>query len=772
MPSMGLFAGKRVFASSGVAKLLYLSYQGFTVPDGRQLLLPAMNQTSETANSYLTLYAAGSGGDVFYCQMPDGQWIAFDASIGLNWLTLSPDPGAAIAITFEASGGTLIWKTDVGKGLQQIYYSIEAFAPILTLNPSASGGTLFVPTVITPSLAELKQKGGRGANLAGVNLEGADLSGIDFTEADFSGARLEGATCRGTVFTAAKCPKVIWGSAVADDAVFDAADFSGADLNGAAWGTPASAKGIDLTGCQAIGAVLGSKGGSLQMAAAKLGQGVFIGADLRGTKLMGASLGSGNFEGCLFDGADLSDADLTRGFFLRASFKDKTVLTNVKAQAANFIGADLRGATLSRAQLGSRAFLFYLDATFAGTLNTNKFPQPDLIAAFAQNGITLAGSAPVLVIVKDKAWQIEDNTSGPFALNLNVQGSISVFRNVSLPAATLAGANCAGAVATSANLVGADLSGVRWNGSGSTLDHAELTGASFNDALLVALDLTQANLSGADFSNAIICQANMQKTVIDSAGAANPTRFGRAQLQGAQFGAATVLSAGFYRAGIALDLGVPLFFLPLSAKAELTPQKLENLSGDFDNAGFPFGTGATVRNVELWILDNAADPNPSSPPTYSVELNSGKYQVFDGADGRYLFELNPSLAPQLRKAEASTQLVSGFTAANHSLAVGAPISSASPWRITAGREPVFAGPVNYGYFTVTEGPEILTVLGSILLRLRDWTDYPGGVAFGGTSAFAAALASDVVGPAGMPYAYVTSGHVTLTEFLLLSTADG
>lgn len=771
MPSKGPFAGKRVFASSAVAKRLYLSYQEFNLPGGRQIFLPAMNQTGVTDESYLTLYAAGSAADTFYCQMANGQWIAFDASIGLNWLTLSSDPAEAIAVSFQSSGQTLIWKTDVGKGLEQIYYSIEAFAPILTLNPSASGGTLFAPTVITPSLAEIQQKGGRGANLTSVNLEGADLNGIDFTGANFSGARLDGAICRGTVFTSAKCSKVTWGSAVADDAIFDAADFSGADLNGAAWGTPASAKGIDLTGCQAIGAVLGSEGGSLQMAAAKLGQGVFIGADLRGTKLMGASLGSGNFEGCLFDGADLSDADLTRGFFLGASFKDKAILTNVTAQAANFIGADLRGATLSRAQLGSRAFLFYLDATFAGTLNTNRFPQPDLIAAFAQNGITLGGASPILVIVKDKAWQIEDNTSGPFALNLNDQGSISVFRNVSLPAATLAGANCAGAVATSANLVGADLSGVRWNGSGSTLDHAELTGASFNDALLVGLDLTQANLSGADFSNAIVCQTNMQATVINSAGAANPTRFGRAQLQGAQFGAATVLSAGFYRAGIALELGVPLFFLPLSAKAELTSEKLKNLAGDFDKAGFPLGNGATVRNVDLWVLDNAADPDPSSPSAYSVELNARKYQVFDGSDGRYLFDLNPSLAPQLRKAEASAQLASGFTVAGYSLVVGAPISAASPSRITAGRVPVFVGPVNYGYFTVTEGLESLTVFGSILLRLRDWTDYPGGVAFGGTSAFAAALASDVIGPAGMPYKYVTSGHVTLTEFLLLSPSD-
>ncbi len=765
MSAAGVFAGKSTFASSGVSKKLYMSFEIFKISGSRDLLLPAMNQPLVSANSYVTLYANANLANSFHCQMANGNWIAFDNSTGLNWLTLSPDPAAAIAITFQPSGQTLTWKTDVGQGLQQIYYSIEEFAPILTLNPSSSAGTAFSPAVVTPSLAELKQKGGRNANLTGVDLTGADLSGIDFTAANLSDASVDAANCKGTDFSDTKCRSIVWGSATADDAVLDKADFSKANLTAAAWGTPASAKGIVMTDCQAGGSVLGSAGESLEMTGANLSQGQFEGADLRRVELSNAQLGSGNFERCIFDGANLNGADLTRGFFLRASFKGGALLNGVKAQAANFIAADLTGADLTRAQLGSRAFLFYLAKNFAQSLDNNKFPQPALIEAFAGKGITLNASAPVVVITKAEVWRIEDNASGPFALNVNDQGSISVYRDTSLPAATLSGANCAGAIASSANLVGADLSKVRWNGSGSTLDHAELTGASFIGALLVGLDLTQANLSGADFSDAILCQSRLQNTLIGSSGAANPTRFGSAQLQGGDFRAATILSAGFFRAGVALELGVPLFTLPLSAQSDLTQQNLSKLADRFARAGFPFGEGARVVKLETWSIDNALDPNSSSPRTYRVELYSGKYQVFDGGDGKYLFDLNPSFGPQLQKSEASAQLVSGFSAAGYSLVTGAPISAGTQWSITAGPEAVFAGPSNYGYFNITPGPEALTVFGATLLRLRDWDDYPGGVAFAGTTAFTTALAPDVIGPAGYPYSFVTSERMSLVEFL-------
>ncbi|MBO0902172.1 pentapeptide repeat-containing protein [Jiella sonneratiae] len=768
MAGPGSFAGKSDFASVGFSPTYHLSYRAFKLSNDRDILLPAMNASAAGPLTRVSFYEIAGKAGSYRGRMANGRWIAFDRSTGLNWLTLAAELDAAIAITPDLSGQGG-WKVDVGDGPQDVYYSVEQFAPILTLNPSESAGTVFAATVVTPSLATMRANGGRNADLSGVILDGADLSGIDFTGADFSQASLDGATCTATVFKSCRFEAASWGSATADAAVLDAADFTGADLSGAAWGRPASATGIVLTNCRAGGARLGDKSAALAMAGANLTGGDFTGADLSKAVLTGATLGRGSFERCRFDGADLSGADLTGGFFLGASMRGSASLARVRAQGANFVRADLSGADLSKAQMGSRTFLFYLAESFAADLDRYSFPQPGLIQAFSQNGVTLSQTAPVVVVAAGEAWQIDDPDHGPFTLGRNDQGTISVYRDTTLPPATLSGATLTGVNAASADFAGADLSGVIWNGSGASLDHATLGGATFAGSLLVGIDLTQAVLSGTDFSGAVLCQAKFLRTAIAAGRDGGVTRFDGAHLEGAAFDDASNLGGGYFRAAVALYEGVPLFRLPASAAKDLTPAGLAALAPLFVAAGFPIGATATIATVDFWTLDNAADPDRSSPRSYRVELLGANYQVFDGANAVFLFTLNAAFASQLRRATASAQLVSAFATAGFSLAAAAPITSGRNWQIRAGEDAGFAGPANYGQFTVTCGDGDLPVCGSVLLRLRDFDAYPTGIAFAGTSRFDRSLSADTVGPAGYPYRFVTEGRIGLLDYLTLAS---
>lgn len=764
MAKPGAFAGKSDLATVGFATTYYLSWGSFRLGDDT-LLLPAVNQTATGALTQVVFYETATAG-VYNCQLANGQWIAFATDIGLNWLTLSPQFADAIAITLDPAGQGG-WTVDVGQGAQKVYYSVEQNAPILTLNPSSSSGTEFAPTVVTPSLAQMKASDGKGVDLTGVWFEDADLSGIDFTGADFTDTHMDGATCTGTTLSECKFIRTTWGCATADDATLDKADFTEADLTDAAWGAPKSAKSMVLSKVKAAGATLGNATKAVPMDGAVLSDGDFTGADLSKLSLKAANLGSGTFLNAKLDGVDLTGADLTRGLFQGALIRKDAVLAKVTGQGANFIGANLSGADLTKARMGSRAFLFTLDGSFADVLDGNSFPTPALVSTFSSNGVTLSDTAPIEVLAEGKAWAIDDPTNGPFSLSVDEQGTIPVYRDTNLPPAVLSSAVLSGANASSANFTGADLTGVQWNGSGSSLDHAELTGASLADSLLVDLDLTQAYLSGATLSRAILSNANLDGTVIASGPSGEATRFDGTHLEGASFGAATILLGGFYQAAIALYDGVPLFELPLTAKSDLTDSGLQNLASDFAKAGFPFGDTAAIDTVEFWRIDNTADPDHSSPRAYQVELLGGKYQVFDGDTAKFLFTLNPSFAAQLNASTASAQLVSAFSTAGFSLADSAPIASGSKWQITAGSDAGYGGTANYGYFTVTETSDALPVYGSVLLKLRDWDVYPTGIAFAGTSAFDKALSPDTVGPAGLPYRLVQTGQLSLTAYLTL-----
>lgn len=766
MAAPGEFAGKQSFASSGVDSLVYLSYMEFR-RSGGSILLPAMNATSMGDSTLVTLYQVTDTSDQFFCQLANGQWISLDYTTGLNWLTLDPDPSKAIKISFSGTQQNRVWKVDIGNGPQQVYYSVEQAAPLLTLNEASGSGRSFAVTITTASLSLMRKSGGKQANLKSVDFEGQDLSYIDFTQADFTKANLNGANCDNTTLTQAIMSKIVWGSATANNAVLDHADFTGAILTDAAWGKPKSAQAVNLSLVNAERAVLGDNDTALPMEKSNFTGANFASADLSKVNLTQATLSGARFDHCTFNGAILDNANLSRSLFLGASLRNCSLIS-ITAQGANFTRADLSSAVLTRAQMGSRAFLFYLESSFVSALNSDKFPQSNLITAFQKHGVSLSDTAPIIVVAISKAWIIEDANTGPFTLSFDQNGSIGVYRQTSAAPAVLVQATCSDTKASSANFVGANMEGVAWYGAGATLDHADLEAVNLSNALMVGTDLTQAFLSGANFTNTILSQAKMSGTIVASGLVANATQFNGVHIEGLNFDDATLISAVFVSAGIALPMGVPLFTMPGSETPNLNNAGLSKLSHYFSAAGFPFGENATIATVTFWNIDNSSNPDHSSPASYDIELGGTKYLVFDGANGGYLFTLNSSFSSQLRQPIASAVLVSGFQTAGYSLVEGAPISSGSKWMITADSNSGFLRNVNYGYFFIFADTDNLTVYGSVLLRLRDWGNYPEGVAFSGTSQFYSSLAPQVIGPAGFPYALVKSGEISLLDYLMLT----
>lgn len=763
----GVFAGKFTFASSGVGAVVYLAPQRIRISGSKTIELPCMGLASPGAAAFATLYQAGAGGEVLI-QLSNGGWLALDTSNALNWIVFVTDRAAASPFRRTASGaGTESWSLFDGQEWRPVFYSTNAAAPLLTLNPSETSGHDLDPATITPSLAELRRTGARSANLAGVDLTGEDLSGIDFTGADLSRAVLDGATLRQANFSAAGMTGLRLGSATADDAIFDGADMTAADLRGSAWGRPKSARNLVLAGAIATRATLGVSSGSLDMRGANLTGADFTGAvldgiDLSGGTLADAFLSEASLQRTVLDQASLDRATMTRCRLNKAS------LRGTRAHGTNLIGADLSGADLAKAAFGARAYLFALAATFAGDLDHKAFPTPALIAAFQAAGATLNGSAPVLVLAPGAKWRIEDEQNGPFLLTL-LAGKIEVFRETALPPACLSGILAFGTRASGAGLSGADLSFARWYGDGATLDHADLENAALANGFFVGTDFTQAFLSGADFSNSILCQAKMSGVLV-AAGAGNGmTRFAGAAVVGVTFAQATLLSAQFYRALVATGKGVPILILPGEQKPKLAAGDLSGAAPLFAAAGYPFGAQARVSTVNVWQIDNAAVGDPSAPRAYRVETAPTSFLVFDATSGVFLFQLSKTSAADLKKPTASAALVAAFRGNGYALADQAPIASGSYFSIVPAAT-AFAGPYGFSRIAVFDDDAGLAAYGTDLLLLRDWTILPQGAAFTGSVGFTDALGDAVIGPSGARYGLVRSGRMPIFPFLAAKRA--
>ncbi|MDQ3933403.1 MAG: pentapeptide repeat-containing protein [Actinomycetota bacterium] len=754
----GRFAGKVAFGSTTGGR-----YVTAWSPRAQAEQFPAMAATAVGDVERCILYAQGDG--TFRIQLGNRLWIGFKESLG--WLLLTADPAQAVPVLLGGNplGQRLQVKTPDGPAT--VVYEVGGQSPILTVNSSNQTLDAFAPVQVTPSLdAILQAKGCPGGDLSDVYLAG-DLAGIDLSKAVLTRARLDGvAFGAGAKLTGAKLQGATLTGVTCNGAVLDEADLTGATLDGVAWGVPASASGIVLTGCSARGAALGGEHKpGLNCAGANLGVGDFTGADLRNLVLTRALAGGAILSGARLDGAQLDGATLTGAVAIGTSLRGAQ-MPGIRAQGACLARADLSQADLTRAQLGANSFLFSLAGTLAAGLDGHLYPQKDLLDAFAVKGITLSPEAPVTAIQKGRRWEVAD-PAGVYVLTVNAAQSIDVLLAGQAPA-TLIGATCQGTKAPGAGLAGADLRGVQWYASPATLDHADLGGAVLAGSLLTGTDFTQAYLSGADLSNCVLIQARFARCVAGRGASGQALSLEGSLLQGADFSDCTLQGALLVNAEVGLAEGTPLFTLPPSDQQYLTPQGLATLAPKFATAGHPLGKSPAVTSVKTWLLDNSADEDGLAPRLYRVQPATNALRVFDAKTSQYLFQLPSANTRHLSGTTAPAALVTAFNQASqgaYTLAAAAPITALGYWELRVSSDAPQVKAASYPTMRVYAGPARLRVYGCVLALLRDWPQYPSGLAFGATLALDGALDSACVGPSAHPRALVQRGVVDWTTFV-------
>ncbi|WP_095156615.1 pentapeptide repeat-containing protein [Pseudomonas sp. Irchel 3E13] len=630
----------------------------------------------------------------------DDRWIGFAPVAGCLTLNSEVADAATLRLVGEPLGQG--WEVQVGEAWKPVVFYPQTAQAILTTNRGKSAVSGFEPVIVTPSLAALVASGqGRGVDLTDVVLDGASVVGVDFTGARFTGASLQGADLSNCLLSEADLRDTRLNGVFFDGALLDHANLSGATLGAPGWGAPRSARGIDLSFCQARGAILGSPSARLDCTHANFSAGDFSHADLSGLQLTGALLTDARLESCWLEGAVLDGADLRNVFALRASLR-KCSLKNILGSNANFTEADFSAADLSQARLDA------------------KFHQ--------------AGPAP-------------GGTEPP------------------LRPAVLHRATCIDTRASGAHLAGADLRGVQWCGAGATLDHADLEGAVLAGSLLVSLDLSQAFLSGADLSDSVLVDARIAGCSVRADGSARALSLAGAQIQGVDFSDSVLDGALLLGAGVALAQGVPLFRLPSVAWEYLTPEGIAGLAPLFARAGYPLGDAPILDMDRQWRLDNDRDPDLSHPRVYSVRRVRGQLEVFDasGALG-HLFTLPGWASFGLDGVHPDASLITGFEMAGYGLSASANIDQVEDPRLRPAADAGIVGAFGYASFRLARREQGVQVFGMAPLLMRDWPAYPAGVAFKATANLAAAMSPDSLGPAGYPRRALTPDSLDAEEF--------
>jgi uncharacterized protein YjbI with pentapeptide repeats len=756
-----VFAGKYAFAAVGLAKTTYLGVLARRAgANGPTQYFPAMNGLGQAGGFACILYAVPDG--TVRVQMPNLMWVAHDAVLGNLYLTT--DPAQACAVILSGAPAGHLWQVRSDSFPLTVGYYPDTDPPVLTTNETDGFQAQFTPTVITPSAADIVKAGAcRGGDLANVVLDGASLAGADLTNANFSQASLVRSNLAGCTLTTAVFTAATLAGVGLTGATLDRADMTGAILGPPSWGAPVSATGLILTQCKAVGAVLGGQASPLDCTQATLSGGDFSGANLRGLILRkaaagGAILAGTDLTGAILDGADLSNVFAAGAILRQASLK------NLRGPNAVFVGADLSNADLSQAALGAKTYLFQIASSFADGLGENAYPSTALIGAFAQSGVTLSPEAPIAILVPKARWEIGD-PHGPYLL-IQVAAGIDVFLAApDLAPAVFRGAVCLATKAPGAGLAGADLRQVAWYGGGATLDHADLENACLAGSLLASTDFTQAFLSGADFSGAVLAQAIFSGCSIGTGSGNQPFSLEGAQIQGCTFTHANLRGALLVDAGVSLAQGVPLFVLPGSDEQYLTPHGIATLAPAFTKAGYALGTNPTVSLIQTWAIDNSSDPITSDPRSYLVRSSGKMLRVFDGASNAYYFELPSSYAKYLNAPHPAAALINAFAGAGYGLVATATTTTGQYWSIQAGGDAILAGPFGYRIFTASMTGDTLTVFGSTILLMRDWPQYPGGLAFAATTDLEGALNPACLGPSGAPAAWVAAGRQSWTAFL-------
>ncbi|MGA5267067.1 pentapeptide repeat-containing protein [Streptomyces lydicamycinicus] len=765
MTGPGQFAGKLLFASTGSDSAVYLTVFEVKGSGGKRIRVPGMAAKQATSAERTTLYRGGDGDTRI--QLAGRWWIRADE--GTGWLMLTEDGHDAAAFVLSGPVTGTTWKVRTAEeGTQAVTYSVDPLAPLLTTTDDAPG--VFAPQIVTAGLQEIQRtKSAAEADLRQVFLGGADLSGVDLGKADLTSSDLTGANLSSATLSHATLASTTLTGTRCDGTLLDDADLTGAMLEAVSWPTLRSAARVILAQSHARGAALGSAAGSgpgpapggrhlldctgANLSGADLRSATLASCDLTGAHLSGTLISNARLAGSVLDKADLSEVVAVGADLSKASLRD------VNGPGANLTHADLSGADLSNAQLGAKAFLFTLDSVTAQQLDDAKYAPDAVVTAFAKHGLTISPHDEVVCVLKGARWRIENYT-----LRLHDGGSgIDVLTDQVRPA-VLRGAVCEGTQATAANLAGADLHGIRWFGTGATVDHVDFDGAVLTGGYLQGIRLTQSYLSGTDLSDCVLIQAQLPGCHATPGDGQRPFSLAGALLHGADFRDTTLRSALLADAAVATSRGVPLFTLPETAQACLDAGDLHALAEAFTKVGQPLGDDADTRKVQARLLDNSKDPNQAAPRIYRVTILPTELRVFDDSTARFLFKLPAADAKYLNAPIAGSELIAAFRQQNHTLAAGAPISAENYWEINTGTVAVQPRQAAYPTMRVFTGSGGLPVYGCVLVRLRDHPQQPE-VAFAATVALDTALDADSIGPSGYARSQVDAGLLTWEEFL-------
>ena len=148
--------------------------------------------------------------------------------------------------------------------------------------------------------------------------------------------------------------------------------------------------------------------------------------------------------------------------------------------------------------------------------------------------------------------EIEASEDAPYSLKLGLAVKWAIASRANLGGADLSGANLSGANLSRADLIGANL-------GGADLSRADLIGANLSGANLSRADLSRANLGGAYLSRADLSRADLRRADLR-----------RADLGGANLGGANLSRAD----GIAAELCTDLLILMAQPGPKLRAYKL------------------------------------------------------------------------------------------------------------------------------------------------------------------------------------------------------
>jgi len=365
--------------------------------------------------------------------------------------------------------------------------------------------------------------GGARAVFAWMDLTGLDLRGRNLTDADFSAACMIGCD-----LSRAKLDNAAFFGADMQDVILVEASLRRADLRGACL------RGADLSGADLFEADL--REGAIAAADRKIGFRLVEAqnrdaTEARGASLVGANLERSKLTGVIAQAADFTDAVMRDCKLVRANLKQASF------RGADLAGADLSGADLSGADLrdavlvGVKAAMWRTDgAKMEGALTDDRpagspverMPAAEMLREHALWCETGGARGQPSVFDKVDLRPLKSITG----LNLTaLSAKGAVFYGLDMQGVQMQGAQLQGADLRSANLRRADLRGARLTGArlnGADLREAQLGPLMLGPDRLLPADLSDAclraaDLSGADLRRASFRGADLARTLLHGA---------------------------------------------------------------------------------------------------------------------------------------------------------------------------------------------------------------------------------------------------------------